>query len=88
MATEIDDGRLDLLVGEIARYLAEHPAAADSVEGIRRWWLMRQRFEEAAMQVERALARMEAAGQVRRQVLPDGTVIYSAIQPRPARPGP
>ena len=84
MAT--DDGKLDLLAREIARYLAEHPAAADSAEGIRRWWLLRQRFEEAAAQVQRALERLEEAGQVRRQVLPDGTVIYRAVTPPPAWP--
>ena len=78
MAT--DEGKLDLLADEIARYLAEHPAAADSAEGIRRWWLLRQRFDEAAEQVQRALDRLEATGQVKRQVLADGTVIYGAAE--------
>lgn len=84
MAT--DEGKLDLLAREIARYLAEHPAAADSAEGIRRWWLLRQRFDEAAAQVQQALDRLEAAGQVRRQVLPDGTVIYRAVTAPPPLP--
>jgi len=73
------DLRLEDLSREITRYLAEHPAAADSVEGIRRWWLLRQRLDEAAAQVQRALDRLEAAGQVRKQVLPDGTAIYGAV---------
>jgi Fe2+ or Zn2+ uptake regulation protein len=83
MAT--DDRKLDVLGWEIARYLADHPDAADSAEGIRRWWLLRQRFDEAALQVQRALDRLEAAGEVEKQVLPDGTVIYRAAPP-PANP--
>lgn len=84
MAT--DEGKLDLLAREISRYLAGHPAAADSAEGIRRRWLLRQRFDEAAAQVQQALDRLEEAGQVRRQVLPEGTVIYRAVTPSPTLP--
>jgi hypothetical protein len=83
MAT--DEEKLDLIAREIARYLAEHPAAADSADGIRRWWLLRQRFDEAAEQVQRALDRLESTGQIRKQVLPDGTVIYGAVDPPPTR---
>lgn len=74
-----DDGNLDRLADEIARYLVEHPAAADTAAGIRRWWLLRQRFDEASAQVQRALDRLEAAGRIQRQVLADGTVIYGAM---------
>lgn len=83
MATNED--KLDAVAREIARYLADHPAAADSAEGIRRWWLLRQRFDEAAEQVQRALDQLEAAGQVKRQTLPDGTVIYGAMAAPPTR---
>ncbi len=79
MAT--DEVTLDQLAREIARYLTEHPAAADSAEGIRRWWLLRQRFDEASEQVQRALDRLEAAGQVRKQILPGGTALYGAVEP-------
>lgn len=83
MAT--DELKLDRLAGEIARYLAEHPAAADTLEGIRRWWLVRQRYDEASEQVQRALDRLEASGRVTKQVLPDGTAIYGAAKPKPIR---
>lgn len=83
-----DDDKLDQLAQEIARYLAQHPAAADSVEGVRRWWLLRQRLDEAAEQVQRALDRLEATGQVKRQILPDGTAIYRAVGTQSAAPAP
>ena len=79
MATQ--DDAIDRLAEEIARYLSEHPSAADSAEGIRRWWLLRQRFDEASEQVQQALDLMDAAGQVRKEVLRDGTVIYRAVEP-------
>lgn len=75
----ISDDKLDLLGEEIVCYLAKHPAAADSIEGVRRWWVVRQRFDEATAQVQLALDRLEAAGQIGKQVLPDGTAIYAAI---------
>jgi hypothetical protein len=83
MAT--DEGKLDRLAREIARYLVQHPAAADSAEGVRRWWLLRQRFDEASEQVQLALDHLEATGQVRKQILPDGTVIYGALDSPPSR---
>jgi hypothetical protein len=61
---------------EIARYLREHPDAADSFEGIRQWWLPRVRFQEATAQIEAALEELLEHGIVVRQVMPDGTILY------------
>ncbi len=77
----ISDDKLELLGEEIVRYLAEHPAAADSVQGIQRWWVVRQRFDEATAQVQLALDRLEEAGQIGKQILPDGTAIYATVAP-------
>ena len=67
-------------VAEIARrigqYLASHPNAADSAEGLLRWWLARQRFEESIQTVERALELLLREGAVKKQVLIDGKVLY------------
>lgn len=65
----------------IERYLAKHPHAADSLEGIRRWWLMRQRYEESAQQVQEALEQLLREGIVTKRVLSDGQVLYTGQPP-------
>jgi len=60
----------------IARYLREHPDAADSLDGIRQWWLPRVRLLEASAQIEGALQDLLERGVVVRQVMPDGKILY------------
>jgi hypothetical protein len=64
------------IAGRIDRYLRSHPDAADSAEGILRWWLTRQRFDESVTKVEQALALLLRKGAVKKQVLIDGRVLY------------
>ncbi len=71
-----DDQAVENLADEISRYLAEHPDAADSVEGIRLWWLARQRYEDTAIKVQKALDRLIDRGAAVKTVLPDGTTVY------------
>jgi len=66
---------------EIRRYLASHPDAADSAEGILNWWLMRQRDEQSAQVVDEALQWLLEQGAVTRCVMPDGKIVYSAQKP-------
>jgi hypothetical protein len=76
----------DVVVATVAetiqRYLDAHPNAADSVEGITRWWLTRQRYEEAIKIVEQALERLVAEGKVAKTVTAEGTVLYSCAHLR------
>jgi len=65
------------LARQIQHYLSAHPNAADSVEGIHRWWLARQRYEESLEQVEQALDYLVDSGQVSRRVEADGRVVYA-----------
>jgi Fe2+ or Zn2+ uptake regulation protein len=74
----MDDTARQPLAEEILLYLAKHPDASDSAEGIADWWLARQRYEESVTRVQDALNELEAKGLVVRAVLPDGTVIYRA----------
>jgi hypothetical protein len=71
------DAKVAEIAREIARYLAKHPHAADSIEGIRRWWLMRERYEESAHNVQLALEQLQHDGLVARRVLSDGSVLYT-----------
>ena len=69
----------DALARSVARsletYLARHPAAADTAQGIAQWWLPPQ-MQHGLSTVEEALALLVAAGIVERRVLPDGREVY------------
>lgn len=66
------------IAGQIERYLATHPDAVDSLEGILHWWLLRQRYTESAAKVQQALERLVASGAITRRVLPEGRVLFAA----------
>jgi hypothetical protein len=76
-AMPTDDEQVLTLARGIEHYLEKHPNAADSLEGIRRWWLIRHRYAEDKLQVERALELLIAEGIVVRRILPDGRAVYS-----------
>ena len=65
----------------IERYLLDHPRAADTVEGIRAWWVARHRQGDSREAVQEALDHLVDAGRVYRTVLPDGTAIYARAGP-------
>jgi hypothetical protein len=43
------------LACEILQYLERNPAGSDTLVGIARWWIMKQRIEAITMQVEQAV---------------------------------
>ncbi len=51
----------------IRRYLSEHPQAADTAEGIQRWWLLPSFGEVSLATVEAALAMLEVEGTICRR---------------------
>ncbi len=74
------DEQVRTIADQIERYLAGRPDAADTLEGISRWWLTRLRLEEASGDVQRALDQL-----VRRKVvvvtkLPDGNALYGSAR--------
>ncbi|HKQ30692.1 MAG TPA: hypothetical protein VJS66_05345 [Burkholderiales bacterium] len=60
----------------IRRYLDVRPNAAETVEGVARWWLARQRRGEAVALAQNALDRLEAEGRVVKFNLAGGKVMY------------
>jgi hypothetical protein len=48
------------LAEEILQYLQAHPNASDTLLGITEWWLLKQRIEIAANDVQKALDQLVA----------------------------
>ena len=61
---------------EIQLYLLQHPNAADTLEGITKWWLTRQRYEEATHVVKKALEDLIAQGLIVQTTNSDDQRIY------------
>jgi hypothetical protein len=61
----------------VLAYLAQHPDAADTLEGIVSWWLPTQRYETERQYIEKALDLMVERGLLCRDRLPGGTVLYA-----------
>lgn len=70
------DEHLTEVVEAILRYLHSHPDAADTIEGIARWW-MPEKWCIDARTVLSALARLEAQGLVHRRINADRHVLFS-----------
>lgn len=63
----------------IEAYLATHPLAADSAEGVARWWLAPSGAKASAADVEPALEALVRRGRLRCVTLADGNKLYSGI---------
>ncbi len=62
----------------LKHYIQRSPDAADSLEGIRRWWLRPFLSDEAPELVAAAVAQLVSERLLRQMVLEDGRVIYSS----------
>ena len=66
----------DGIAQAVVRYLQAHPHAADTVEGIMRWWLGPELGCVPSDALEQALAALVASGHVVRDSLGDGRFVY------------
>ena len=71
-----DDEDVRRVASEIERYLERHPNAMDTLEGIAKWWISQQRYEEALRTVHMALDYLVTKKEVSRQILSNGESIY------------
>ena len=67
----------DIVAQQILEYLHEHPHACDTLEGIARWWVMRQRLNESVDVIQRALERLKTEGVIEEHKGPDRRTLYS-----------
>lgn len=81
------DEHLTEVVEAILRYLNNHPDAADTVEGIAKWWLPATWCIDPHT-VAAALARLHAQGLVRRRRNADRHELYSRRAARADRVAP
>lgn len=71
------DEKVTAVAKEIQNYLANHPNAADSADGVMRWWLSQQRFDESILIVQQALEQLVLQGEIDKAVTPGGRTVYS-----------
>ena len=76
--SEISRERCDEVAGAIVRYLAEHPDAADTDQGIAEWWLPTMGIDVTTDEVQRSLHLLQELGVVEAQPCAGGSVIYRA----------
>jgi hypothetical protein len=69
----------------IKRYLSSCPEASETVEGVARWWLARQRFHDSVELVQQALDYLESEGQVEKINASKGVVLYRKYRSFPLR---
>jgi hypothetical protein len=76
------DRRAAHVARQVVRYLDAHPDASDTVDGIARWWLARQRIEDAKEIVRAALELLVDRGVLQARTLPGGVTLF---EKRPRR---
>lgn len=69
----------EAVVVAIVDYLHAHPLAADSADGVRRWWLGAPGLAVRLDEVESALDLLVGRSVLRRLPLADGTVLYAPV---------
>lgn len=71
------DGRARMIERLVARYIADHPNAADTVEGIRSWWIVADVRDASRAEVQAAVDSLVSHGTLSLIALPDGTPLYA-----------
>ena len=66
------------IANEISIYLNTHQDAADTLEGVIKWWVLRQRIEESSDKVQSAIEYLCEKGIVKEVVMAGGKSIYTA----------
>ena len=81
---ESRDEVVSAIAREIERHFEAHPNAADTLEGIRSWWLTRQRLQPSLEQTQRALCLLDERGVVAKTEQSGvGVIYFSASRKRP-----
>lgn len=79
------DADIVVIAQEIKHYFEAHPNAADSIDGIIKWWLQRQRYLNAIEKIGQALEYLTVHGEIKKTVTPGGRTIYSNAEITPGK---
>ena len=79
---EFNDPEIRQIADQIERYLNSRPHAADTIEGITKWWLLGKRVEVSTVVVQQALNYLEAKSIVKAFVNLSGNNVYSSTKER------
>ena len=71
---------INKIAEQIESYLLRHPNATDTLEGITKWWLTRQRFEEATTLVQKALDDLISRGSIAQSTSADKQCLYRSTR--------
>jgi hypothetical protein len=92
----VSDPRLASPAAEILDYLARHPDAQDTIDGILHWWVLDTYVQNWAPKIAETVAQLAQRGYLEEKPSSDGKVFYhisprylSTLQqsrPRPSRP--
>ncbi|MBD3316216.1 MAG: hypothetical protein GF344_10540 [Chitinivibrionales bacterium] len=72
------DDKIVGLANEILKYLQAHPYAADTAEGIAKWWIWNQRISEMTSNVQWALDYLVGKGLLVTKRI-TGTELYYSV---------
>jgi hypothetical protein len=76
--SEFNDSDVQQITDQIECYLKNHPNAADTIEGITKWWLAGQGIEVSSLIVQQALNYLESKSAVKCNANPCGNKVYSS----------
>jgi len=76
--SEFNNSDVQQIADEIECYLKNHPNAADTVEGITKWWLLGQGIEESSLIVHQALDYLISKSVIKCNANSCGNKVYSS----------
>lgn len=76
--SEFNDSIVYHIADQIECYLKNHPNAADTIEGITKWWLPRQGIEVSGLIVQQALDYLGSKSVVKCNTNLSGNKVYSS----------
>lgn len=76
--SEFNDSDVQQIADQIECYLKNHPNAADTIEGITKWWLPGQGIEVSSLIVQQALNYLGSKSVVTFNANLSGNKVYSS----------
>lgn len=73
-----ENSQIKSIAEDIEAYLADKHDAADTLEGILNWWVLRQRLRESEQNVAKAIQLLKKKGKLDSRIMADGTEVFCA----------